>query len=91
MVDEYVRREYDQLLTEMQEFAIEWHRGLRCNCMVGYSEVNSDNYLPCVHMEKAQYQRFKQRIDELGDVFDDIWTEKIIEAMDKNGLEEQQK
>lgn len=79
-IPKHVRQEHAVLIQEMKSYAIDFHMAGKCECMKGITPITERNYLPCKHLNKAQYNRFKQRIDELGEVFDEIWMERLESA-----------
>ena len=81
-MSEYTRKEHYSLIRDLNTYAIAFHESRRCKCMSRFTEkITQFNYIPCKHLNKAQWKKFKNRINELDEVYQEEWHNKLYSAI----------
>lgn len=83
MIPDYLRKEHSQLIKEMNDFAVGWHRQGKCACMSQWraEDIDELTFTPCPHLSKAQWKFFKLRVNELDDTFAELWANRLHTAL----------
>jgi len=73
--------EFEQLMKNMQLFAIRWHKEGKCSCMNNFkAEINANTYIPCKHLNDAEWKEFKKKIKEMETEYMKYWQLKLASS-----------